>query len=286
MSSSRSTPRHILFATDLSARSDRARERALMLARQWGCDLTVVHALDRLSAAADQRSRPSLAGAKDRALQILETEFRAFGATDHLNLTVLEGSPADVIVNVSNEFKCDFVVMGIASNKRFGASLSDSIARVSGTGSRPVLIVKARAENAYSNVIVATEYSPASIEQLRWASNALYPAELGVFHAYSAPYSGLVEDAKKYKQDWGREMARSIDQHVKEAESGRPVNVSVVEGSPGPAIADFVAARGVNLVIIGNSAKSSLTKFVFGSATADIVENVSCDILIGPRVWV
>lgn len=286
MSSLRSTPRHILFATDLSARSDRARERALMLARQWGCHLTVVHALDHLSAAADQRSRPSFAGAKDRALQILEVEFRAFGATDHLNLIVLEGSPADVIVNVSNELHCDFVVMGIASNKRFGASLADSIARVSGAGIRPVLIVKSRVEGAYNNVVVASEVSPAFMEELSWVGDVLNPAELGVLHAYSAPYSGLAENVKKYKQDWGREVARSLDQLVRGAEIGPSINVSVVEGSPGHAIANFVVARRVDLVVIGDSAKSTVTKFVFGSATADIVENVSCDILIGPRVGI
>ena len=39
-------PRHLLLATDLSARCDRAQDRALDLARAWKAKLTIVHALD------------------------------------------------------------------------------------------------------------------------------------------------------------------------------------------------------------------------------------------------
>jgi len=39
-------PKKVLLATDLSARSDRALDRATQLARQWDAGLVVVHALE------------------------------------------------------------------------------------------------------------------------------------------------------------------------------------------------------------------------------------------------
>ena len=42
-----SPPKKILLATDLSARSDRALDRAVQLARQWNSILIVVHALEK-----------------------------------------------------------------------------------------------------------------------------------------------------------------------------------------------------------------------------------------------
>ena len=38
--------KHILVATDLTARSDRAIERAFSLARETGAELTILHAVD------------------------------------------------------------------------------------------------------------------------------------------------------------------------------------------------------------------------------------------------
>lgn len=42
MTASDFAPRHLIFATDLSARCDRARDRAVMLARLWKARLTAV----------------------------------------------------------------------------------------------------------------------------------------------------------------------------------------------------------------------------------------------------
>lgn len=46
------SPRTILLATDLSARSDRALDRAVQLARQWNSKLLIVHALEKPPAGA------------------------------------------------------------------------------------------------------------------------------------------------------------------------------------------------------------------------------------------
>ena len=52
----------LLLATDLSARSDRALERSLSLARERGADLTVVHVVEG-------DLPPALAEAQNRAAQ-------------------------------------------------------------------------------------------------------------------------------------------------------------------------------------------------------------------------
>jgi nucleotide-binding universal stress UspA family protein len=55
-------PGKLLLATDLSARCDRALERAVSLASQWQAQLTVLHAFEEApdpSALRDERSGPS-----------------------------------------------------------------------------------------------------------------------------------------------------------------------------------------------------------------------------------
>lgn len=42
----KSSPRHIIFATDFSARCDRAQDRAIQLAVQWQARLTAVHVIE------------------------------------------------------------------------------------------------------------------------------------------------------------------------------------------------------------------------------------------------
>src|SRR5689334_16285421 len=107
--------RRILLATDLSARCDRAFERAVLLAREWEARLTVVHALERHDEQLDHGSN-LLWRRTDCARLIAESKIldelqRAGIAAD---VIVRRGSPADVIVRLARDMSCDLIVTGIA----------------------------------------------------------------------------------------------------------------------------------------------------------------------------
>src|SRR5690606_476652 len=147
--------RHLLLATDLSARCDRAQDRALDLARAWKAKLTIVHALDVVSMAGTAST--VLAAARRRASTHLDREFGDVGDIAW-DVDIREGGPAEVILAVARERNCDMIVTGIAGNDALGHMLvggtTASVVRQAGT---PVLVVKKRARQAYRRIVVASD---------------------------------------------------------------------------------------------------------------------------------
>lgn len=137
MSAVKQRPSHLLLVTDLSARSDRAINRAFVLARAWQARLTVLHVLDELDVSNDLPSRPALEGAQQRVMRILRDDL-ADADGIHIDLRVKSGHADDMILESAKQLGCDFVVIGIAGNAPMGQSvLGSTVTKVSRHTSAP-----------------------------------------------------------------------------------------------------------------------------------------------------
>lgn len=67
------TPSHLVFATDFSARCDRAQDRAVQLAVQWNAGLTAIHAIEDV-AGVDGKSGRSRGNMACRNAEILRED--------------------------------------------------------------------------------------------------------------------------------------------------------------------------------------------------------------------
>src|SRR3546814_9262810 len=91
-------PRRILRATDLSARCDRALDRAVQLSTQGQVPLQVVHAAPREAVGA-RSAADTLASIRKRIERYLDD--------DAIDIRVEEGEPADVILDVAGRSDSD-----------------------------------------------------------------------------------------------------------------------------------------------------------------------------------
>ena len=92
----------IVCATDLTARSDFALRRAVLLAQQTGARLTLVHAVDPRGSERQRRAQVNRA-----YVQLLSKVDQAFGsAAAAIDVVVRAGGRLDVIVEVANEVEC------------------------------------------------------------------------------------------------------------------------------------------------------------------------------------
>lgn len=103
------TPRKILLATDLSARGDRALERAVSLSVGWNAQLVIVHVLEDAHDPADMSRRPVLPSwhgqpdavsvARQRVAQGLRADLGE--CVRKAAVFVEEGEPAEVIERIA-----------------------------------------------------------------------------------------------------------------------------------------------------------------------------------------
>jgi nucleotide-binding universal stress UspA family protein len=147
MSSVERAVRRVLLATDLSAVSQQATDRAIELAVGHGADLIVLSVVDpgrlrlpggRFLRRIDQERSRLEAGAQE-----LVARARAAGA--RATFLVWEGDPADAIIEASQAEAADLIVLGSHGRGVIGRLVLGSISKRVADGARcRVMIVGAR----------------------------------------------------------------------------------------------------------------------------------------------
>ncbi|WP_031433700.1 universal stress protein [Methylomarinum vadi] len=109
--------RHILLALDFSEQARALAEKALMLSRQHGARLSVVHVLDNIAmpdtsygtsiALTERRENPELETEKANFKQLVD-EFKL----DQENAWLVWGNPKQEIVALADKLKADLIVVG------------------------------------------------------------------------------------------------------------------------------------------------------------------------------
>lgn len=124
---------NIIFATDFSKQAESAFKFALNAAREIGCDLTLLHALDISGKVLDQNEiEDQLIAARDR---IRGTYVPMMGDFKDYDIEVWEGIPYVEIVKMAREKSADMVVMAHHSREldaekaRIGSTMEQVILR-------------------------------------------------------------------------------------------------------------------------------------------------------------
>lgn len=284
-----SLPRRILLATDLSARCDRALDRAAALAQSWNAELVAVHALEqtddfyRLEL---ERRLPSWRQSPDPARFVAE-QIRQDALQDGVSATAIaeKGDPTEIIVRAAASRACDLIVTGIARDETLGRfGLGTTVIHLSRQSRLPLLAVKTRVRGPYRKVLVATDFSYCSLIALQ-AAMAFFPgAELTIFHAYDTPFSGmagrLADTREAFRDAAAADCAAFLVKSGVPSEQRRRFQLILEPGRPSDMIAQFVRDRGVELVIAGAHGQRGFLEGLLGSTSSQILSSIPCDVLI------
>jgi nucleotide-binding universal stress UspA family protein len=287
------SPRKILLATDLSARCDRALDRAGMLADHWDAELVALHVIE--DRAALQRRSDARAPSWRRPpdpLGIAERQLRRDlqGLGRRLTTIVQEGDPADVIARTVGELGCELVVTGIARDETLGRFLlGTTVDRLLRRMHIPVLVVRDRARAPYSNIVVATDFSDASLGALRMAVD-LFPGQaLNVFHAYQAPLGQFSHDPERFALQYRgvpeHDCAAFLERFRAGAAAVPSMQTWIEHGDVVPLIEEFVLQQRVDLLVLGARRQNALEEMLIGSTAARILLALPCDALVVPGAY-
>lgn len=281
-------PRSILLATDLSARSDRALDRATQLARQWNAALVVVHALESEADAAGSpayEDLPSWRRPPDPVVAVerqIRRDIRE--PLPDLRITVREGVASDVILDALERERCDLVVVGAGGDRGLGrVSLGRTVELLMRRAPTSVLVVKSRPAGPYRHILVGTDFTPEARHGLTVASKLFPEASFAVMHSFEMPYRSLFT-----RPDLSREFTQmeqeEIRAFVKDAGLDPDVHSRVVtlieHGPPEVMMHNYVAERGADLTVIGTVGRNTLFHLLIGGHAPKIVDGVQSDVLV------
>lgn len=281
-------PKKILLATDLSARSDRALDRAVQLARQWGAGLVVVHALET-QPVTDRpfyhEELPSWRRPPDPALAVEKQIRRDIREpVSDLRIMVTKGTPTDIILDVARQESCDLIVMAAAHDQGFGRiSLGQTVEQIIRHAPASVLIVKTRPAGAYRHVLVGTDFTDEARFGLSVAARLFPEAAFAVMHAFQSPYRSLL-GTSQFSRDFSAMEQEEIKTFVSDAELTPDIRAGIVtlieHGPPDQMLPRYVIEHNADLTVIGTIARGMLFHLLIGGHAPKIVTETPSDVLV------
>lgn len=268
--------RPIIAATDFSARADRAVDRAIMLGKELGRDVVLLHAIE-------------FAPGRTMDTTALDERMRAvLPETDvPIEFAYPEGSVPAAIAGYAEDNDAAMIVLGVARYNSVGDFfLGTAVDRVIRGTSKPVVVVKNRPHHAYRKVLVASDFSKPSREAIGWAAATFPEAELHLVHAYSVPFEAW-NKAEYVAEEIEAEAAKRLAELAEDLPEaiGSQAHTHVVRGNLCSAVNQITDDEGIDLAVVGSQGESGFRHATIGSQASALLENARADtVLIGPRV--
>lgn len=260
MTDTKTTSKPILLATDMTARCDRAFDRALMLAKIWGTRLIVVHVLDP-----KQAKKKGLVPKEARSQ--LEEELPE---TDvDVQFIIEMGHVGDLVIETAKRERCGLIVTGVGHYDGFSdIFLGSPVDHIVRHADVPVLIIKRKPAKPYRNIMIATDFSHCSMTALNTAAEMFPDIPLHLVHAYNVPYSGWLKSdqvAKDIGSEEAKLMERFLAQTTIDNATFKRLEASNEKGELGVVLFKKIKEVKTDLVVLGTHGKSGFMRASMGN---------------------
>jgi nucleotide-binding universal stress UspA family protein len=279
----------ILMATDLSARSDRALERAVALARESGANLTIVHVVDEDLPA-------SLADAQEKAAKRAIHEHidrLAAGNGPHISVEVVFGRTYVDILEMSEKTETEMIILGMHREDAFKDMFrGTTVERVIRAGNVPALLVKDQTNGPYRRIIVGVDFSVYSRRAVEFAVKFVPGGEFHLVHAYDVPFKGFLpgrdtrrEVSKQHQMQFQQMIDEEMVSFLASLEANAPKLERVMqEGTVWEVIHRQISRLKPDLLVIGTHGRTGVAHAFLGSVSEDLLRNPPCDVL-AVKAW-
>jgi nucleotide-binding universal stress UspA family protein len=260
----------ILLASTLTVHSDRALDRACMIAKSLDAELIAVHAVD-----------PGILPERyvmehvDSARAFLQRELDDSVHCDGVRASadVLLGTAEQVIGEYAAESGIGLIVTGVSRDLNLTSAFAGTrIEKVVRAAHCPVLVVKRRPRAAYSRIVVAMDLQPASRHAFDFALRNFPSAQFTVLHAgISESAAGLVEDVVVSRC--------TAAGHPVPGAPGGP-EIVIFPDQAANSIQQEIMSIDPDLVVLGTHGRSGMARLFVGSVAGTLLEVLPHDTLI------
>lgn len=277
----------ILVATDLSERSDRAMDRAIMLARQFGARLIVVHVVD------DTLPAPMAERMKEAADSVLAEHIAPARADVDVTVKIPFGEDWVEILRTAETEGAELIIAGL--HRRRGVIdffRGTTVERILRQSNRPVLVVRNRAAKAYERVLVGVDFSIYARRAIETVLAFAPKAHTRLIHVYDVPFKGFLygvdtrrETTDRHVRQFADFVAEEMDTFLSATEGDRERLESVLrEGQVHTAITAEVESFKSDLLVLGTHGRTGVAHTFLGSVAESFLTDPPADVL-AVKAW-
>jgi nucleotide-binding universal stress UspA family protein len=286
-------PRHILCALDFSDLSFLALKYAAVGAREYGAELTVLHAQAFELPRYFVRSETSLLGrelsaAKEGARAYLASSVKEIlgKAVRHLSLhyEVLDADPLDAILDAAEQRKTDLIVLGTHGYGRVKRLLLGSVAEnVVRHGVVPVFLVR---QKEHEFIDVPHPDAEPRLERILCPVNTAEACTVGMQHAGSLAerfHAKLTVFYSMEQKEDESSVTKDVCSWVSQSSSDRcEVETVVRKGSAAEEIIAYAREKHEDLIVLCAQHRPFQGSTFFGRTTELVVRHAPVPVLVVP----
>lgn len=289
--------RCIVAATDFSAFSERAVQRAAHIAKQHDAEMHLLHVVRPLDLYPGLTLTPDEFGHHDQDLrQAEQTRLEAMASTlasqfgIRIRTATRLGRAHTEIAAYAQEVSADLVVAGSrGENTLMDLFMGSTASRLLRVATCPVLIVKNPADEPYRQVLAAVDLTSLSAAVVGHAISLAGGVRVETLHVLGSEVEQRLRRAKFVQidiADWlarlRAEAEKQLDALLLSIESGgAAVGRLVQPGFPPAAICQCIEDRHADLVVLGRHGHGGgLQDWLLGSVSKDVAHAAACDVLI------
>jgi nucleotide-binding universal stress UspA family protein len=290
--------RQILCPVDFSPFARRALDHALVLARWYEAEITVLHVSPLMPTLFGMEPAVSAATLAPFDREALGRELLAFvgepmNASPRPQLIIRSGRPAATTLDYAAENKTDLIVLGTHGRSGFErfmlGSITDKIVRMARC---PVLTVprgapEGPARPLFGRIVCGVDFSPASDRAAQYALSLAQEAKgrLTMLHVVEwlpdpsfAKYPGF--DVDHFRSSLLRDARARAEALVpEEAKAWCEVDTRIVCGKPYEEIVRVADKDAADLVVLGVHGHGPVDRMLFGSTPQQVVRLAQCPVL-------
>lgn len=286
--------RTIVVPIDFSEHADAALDRALVIAKESGGTVHLLHAyeipLGTIPPYGIEIPQSVIVEVRDAAARRLEkaahkARDRGVACESHL----VHAVPATGIVDAAKTLGADLIVMGTRGLTGVKHVLLGSVAeRTVRTAPCPVLTVKpgAAPTSRFARVLVPVDFSKDGEDALAVAIEVAkeHDGEIHLLHAYELPASvtmayGIAIPQSIWEGVQEAGAARLAEAAARVKKAGVRVSSHLVTAPAADAIADAVATHHADLVVMGTRGLTGLKHVLLGSVAERTIRLAPCPVL-------
>jgi len=289
-----------LAATDLSAPSRHAAQRAAMLARQSGGKLVLIHVLEKNALLELRRLFASNAEALEQTMhtqarQALAQLAAELGPTQpgtqalQVDCHLQEGTVLSSIAEQAEALGCNLVVIG-AHGAGFMRHwlLGATAERLLRKTLQPVLVVKQAPQLGYRKLLVPVDFSSGSLRTIALARSIAPQAPLVLLHACEIPFEGKMrfagieeETIQQHRITIKREALARLNELAHDAGlTAGQWQPLVAFANPPDFILEQEEEQGADLIVLGKHGNAMTEELLLGSVTKHVLGQARSDVLV------
>lgn len=279
----------VLLATDLSEKSERAREAAVAFARDEGAELHLLH-INVLSAL--HMEYRGLKKADEYVKTIMRKSQQALREVpDEAGLKIIREvqtgqSPGRMIMDYASANNIDLICLGMDRGENFKRFFMGSTTlKVLNGAKRPVCMVGRSSKGRIppQHILVATDYSEPSALAVAHAADlaAAYDARLTVMHALEPPMATPGTMKSVLKDTDKKSAEKTLKDFVAKQKLAVEPALRVDKGPSARTICATAKSTSADLLVLAAAGHASVVERLLVGSTADrVARTAPCPVLV------